>query len=93
MLLVTSNMPRLDRDQPAEPPAEQKDRPDPQHAAAGEQRDTDPANGFAVEDPEPLPIGVGRQIRGEDADQTKGRDDPAVGPILALAAAQIAFGE
>jgi hypothetical protein len=50
-------------------------------------------NGLPVEDPEPLPVGVGRQIRREDADQTKSDEDPAVSPILALAGAQIALGE
>ena len=86
-------MPGLDRDQPAETPPEHKNRPDPQQATGGEQRDTEPANGLPIEDPEPLPVGVGRQVGGQETDQTKGRDDPAVGPILALAAAQIAFGE
>jgi hypothetical protein len=86
-------MPGLDRDQPAEAPAEHKDRPDPQQATGGEQRDAEPANGLPIEDPEPLPVGIGRQIGGEDPDQTKGSDDPAVGSILALAGAEVAFGE
>ena len=75
----------LDRDQPAETPPEYKNRPDPQQATGGEQCDTEPTNGLPIKDPEPLPVGVGRQVGGEDTDQTKGGDDPAVGSILALA--------
>ena len=45
----------LDRDQPAEAPAEHKNRPDPQSTTGGEQHDAKPANSLAVEDPEPLP--------------------------------------
>ena len=53
----------------------------------------DPADGLAVEGPEVLSVGVSRQIRREDTDQSKGDNYPAVGPIFAHTAAQIAFGE
>jgi hypothetical protein len=46
-----------------------------------------------IEDPELLPISVGRQIRGHQTDQPKGYDDPAVGTILAHTRAQISAAE
>ena len=54
----------LDGYQPAEPVAEHKDWPDPQRATGGEENDAKPANGIPIEDPELLPISVGRQISG-----------------------------
>ena len=83
----------LDGDQPAEPPSEHKDRPEPQHPAGGEKHDAEPADGLPVEGPEPLSVCVSRQIGGEHPDQTEGDDDPAVGPILAHSRAQISFTE
>jgi len=61
-------MPGLNGDQPAEPAPEHKDRPDPQRTSGGEENDTKPANGIPVEGPEPLSVGVRRQIGGEHAD-------------------------
>jgi hypothetical protein len=52
----------LDGDQSAEPAAEHKNRPDPQRAARGEEDHAKPANGVAVEGPEPVPVGVGGQV-------------------------------
>src|SRR5438128_819422 len=81
------SMPGLDGDQPAEPTAEHKDRPDPQHTAGGKESDANPANGIPVEGPEPLAVRIGRQIGGQQPDQPEGWNDPAVGAILALAGA------
>ena len=52
----------LDRNQPAKPMAEHKDRPEPQRSAGREEEDTEPANGVAVEGPELLAVGVGRLL-------------------------------
>src|SRR5690348_18453039 len=46
-----------------------------------------------IEDPELLPISVGRQIRGHQTDQPKGYDDPADGTRLAHTRAQISAAE
>ena len=86
-------VPGLDGNQPAEPVAEHEDRPESQRTTGGEQNDAEPANAIPVEDPEPLAVGIGRQIGGQHPDQTKGRDDPSVGSILALAGAEIAAAE
>ena len=83
----------LDGDQPAEPSAENEDRPEPQQPAGGEENDAEPANGLPVDGPECLAVGVGRQIGGEQPDHRERGDDPAVAAILALAGAQIAFTE
>ena len=86
-------MPGLDGDEPAEPAAEHKDRPEPQSTAGREEDDAEPANGFAVEGPEPFSVRIGRQIAGQQTDQREGGDDPTVRAILALAGAQIAATE
>src|SRR5215472_11319822 len=61
-------MPGLDRDQPAEPAAEHEYRPEPQRATSGEENDANPTDSLPIEDPELLPVGVGRQITGKQAD-------------------------
>ena len=86
-------VPRLDRHQPAEPAAEHEDRPEPQRATGGEENDANPTDNLPIEDPEFLPVRVGRQVTGEQADDPKGDNDPAVGTILADAGAQIAATE
>jgi hypothetical protein len=86
-------MPRLDGDQPAEPVAEHKHRPESQHTTGGEENDAEPANGVPVDGPELLAVGVGRQIGGQHPDHAQRGDDPAVGPILALAGTEIAAAE
>jgi len=86
-------MPWLDGDQPAEPTAEHKDRPDPQHAADSEKSDAQPANGVPVKGPDVLPVRVGRQIGGQQPDQPEGCEHPAVGAILALAGTEVSAGE
>src|SRR5215471_1395315 len=83
----------LDRHQPAEPPAEHKYRPEPQRPTGGEENDTNPTDSIPIKGPELLPVSVGRQVSGEQADDPKGDDDPAVGTILANAGAQIAATE
>ena len=77
------SMPGLDGYQPAEPPAEHKNRPDPQRAAGGEEEDSKPTNGVPVEGPELLPVRPGRQKGVEQPDQTKGCENPAVAAVLA----------
>ena len=54
----------LDSDQAAEATAEHEDRPEPQGTAASVQDDAQPTDGIAVEDPEFLAVGVGRQPGG-----------------------------
>ena len=85
----------LDGDRPAEPAAEDKDRPEPQSTAGSEEDDAEPANanGIAVEGPERLSVRVGRQIARRQPDQPKGKDDPAIGAILALAEPQTSATE
>ena len=51
----------LDGDQPAEATAEHEDGPKPQRAAAGIEDNTHPADSIAVDGPELLALGVGRQ--------------------------------
>ncbi|MGI8570927.1 MAG: hypothetical protein ACR2KT_18740 [Methylocella sp.] len=63
--------------------AEYKDRPDSQRATGRRESDAKPADGIAVEGPELLPVRIGRQKGGEQPDQRKGCDDPAVAAILA----------
>jgi hypothetical protein len=82
-------MPGLDGDQPAEPTTQHKYWIDSQHTTNGEQNDAQPSNSVPVEGPEILPVCVRRQIRDQQPDEREGRDDPAVGTILALAGAQI----
>jgi len=55
--------------------------------------DAKPANGIAVEGPEPNPVCVGRYIGVQQPDQREGYDDPAVGTILPLAGAQVPVTE
>lgn len=81
------SMPGLDGYQPAEPPAEHKNRPDPQRAAGGEEEDSKPTNGVPVEGPELLSVGVSRQITRQQRDQREGYEYPAVGAVLAHAGA------
>ena len=52
-------VPRLDGDQPAEPTAEHKDRPESQGTPGYEEPDAEPAYGLAVEGPERFPVRVG----------------------------------
>jgi hypothetical protein len=66
----------LDRDQPAEAVAEHKDRPEPQRSAGSEEEDAEPANGVAVEGPELLAVGVGREIAGQQLAAISGQGDP-----------------
>jgi hypothetical protein len=73
--------------------AEHKDGPDPQRTPGGEEHDAKPAKGIPVQRPEPLAIGVGRQIASQQADQREDDEDPAVATILALARAQVAATE
>jgi len=49
---------RLDRDEPAEPAAEHKDRPDAQDAANSEKSKPKPAGGIAVDGPNIQPVGI-----------------------------------
>ena len=72
---------------------EHEHRPHPQCAAGGVENDADPADGVAVEGPEYLPIRVGRQPGVERADHREGDENPAIGPILSVAGAQIAAAE
>jgi hypothetical protein len=58
-----------------------------------EEPDTKPAHGIAVDDPERPPVRVGWQISGQQPDQCKGDEDPAVAPILAHTRAQIAVSD
>ena len=83
----------LDGYQTAETAPEHKDRPDPLRAPGGEQNDAKPANGISVEDPEPFPICVGRQISGQHPDQPESYNNPTVGTILAHAGAKISVTE
>ena len=86
-------MPRLDRDQPAEPAAQDKDGPNPQGSAGGKKKDAEPADALAVNRPEPDPVRVGGQIGAQKADNAERRQHPAVGAVLALAGAEISRGE
>jgi hypothetical protein len=70
-----------------------KDWPDPQRTTGGEENDTKPANGIAVERPEPLPVCVGRKKGGQQPDQEECYEHPTVGTILPLAWAQVAATE
>jgi hypothetical protein len=51
----------LDGDQPADPIAEHKNRPDPQSTTGSEENHAKPASGIAVDSPNLLPVRVGRQ--------------------------------
>src|SRR5580700_8884828 len=86
-------MPGLDCDQPAEPAAQDEDRPEPQRAADNEQRDPKPADGVAFDGPEPGPVGVGRQIGVQKPDHREGGNDPAVPPVLAHPGADVTLSE
>src|ERR1700738_1992764 len=70
-----------------------KTGPEPQHTPGCEENDTKPANRFAVDGPELLPVRVGRQVKVQQPDQSNGYDDPAVATILAHSWAQISAGE
>ena len=52
----------LDGDQAAEPTPEHKYWPNSQRTTGGEENDAKPTNGIPVEDPNSLPIRIGRQI-------------------------------
>ena len=86
-------VPGLDDDQPAEPVAEDEDRPEPQRTSGGEENDAEPANGIPVDGPELLAVSVGRQIGGQQPDHAERGDDPAISSILALAGAEVAAAE
>ena len=62
-------------------------------SAPPEEQDAEPADRVAVDGPDLLAIGVGRQIGAEQADQPEDDEDPAVAPILAHARAEAAAGE
>src|SRR5262245_36745098 len=82
-------VPRLDGDEPAEPVAEHKDRQEPQRASGRKKKHADPADTIAVECPERNPVRVSRQISSKQSDYRKGRNDPAIGTILANPGTQI----
>jgi hypothetical protein len=86
-------MPGLNGNQPAEPTAEHEHWPESQRTTRRKENDAKPTNSVPVEDPEPLPIRVGRKIGEQQPNQREGRDDPAVGTILAFAWAQISATE
>ena len=74
-------------DQTAEPPAEDKHRPDPQRAAHREEGHAKPANDVLVEGQDRVPVSVGGQVCTEQSNEPEGDKDPAVGTILSLAGA------
>jgi hypothetical protein len=86
-------MPRLDGHQPTEPAAEHKDRPDPKRTPGGEENDAKPANGIPVDCPKLNPVGIGRQVAGQQTYQREGNNDPAVRTILAFTGAEISAAE
>ncbi len=55
--------------------------------------DADPADGVAVDRPELLALGVGRQPGREEADHAQCSDDPAVGTILTFTDAEVRGAE
>jgi hypothetical protein len=86
-------VPRLDCYQPTEPTAKHKDWPDPQGTPSRKENDANPANCICVENPEPLPVCVGRKISIQQPDQHERYEDPAVGAIFAFAGVQISATE
>src|SRR5580704_14485875 len=75
----------LDGHQSAEPAAENEDGPDPQRATRQIEENSKPANSFAVENPPPLSLCVGRQERAQEANDQERHEDPTIGTILAFA--------
>src|SRR5262249_8655844 len=67
---------RLDRHQAAEPIAEHVDRLNPQCPADGEEDDSKPANGIAVDDPDLVAIGPSGQPGVRQSDHRKRPNDP-----------------
>jgi hypothetical protein len=53
----------LNGNQSAEPVAKHKNRPDPQRTTRHEENDAKPANDVPLEDPDLVPVRVGRQPR------------------------------
>src|SRR5262249_24398719 len=54
------HVPRLDRDQPAEPMAEHENRPNAQRATREEENNAQPADGVPMEGPDSLAAGESR---------------------------------
>jgi hypothetical protein len=73
----------LDRNESAEPAAEDKHRPEAQHAASSEDSYAQPADGIGVNRPEADPICVGWQEAVQEPYHGESGNDPAVNAILA----------
>ncbi len=87
------HVPALDGDKPAETAAKDEHRPEAQHAPGSEEDDADPAEDVSIKRPEIRPIGVGRNIGGDEPDQADCADNLAVTAVLALARTQVALAE
>src|SRR5262249_7520988 len=87
------HVPRLDRDQPAEPVAEHENRPNAQRATREEENNAQPAAGVPIEGPDFFAVRVSRQIRAYDPDQPECEEDPAVGAIFSLAGTEFSSAE
>ena len=81
----------LDCDEAAEPPAEHKDRREPQNAADRVKEKPNPAHAFAAEGEKVDPIGIGRQPSVDDAEHAERRDHPAIGAVFPYAGADVAL--
>src|SRR5215831_10582215 len=84
---------RLDRDEPAEAIAQNKDRHYPQHAAGGKDHNAEPPHGIAIDRPESDPVGVGGNVASQQSDNPEGNQDPAIASVFFDACAEISTGE
>jgi hypothetical protein len=86
-------MSRLDRDQAAESPPEDKDRRNAKKAAGRIENKSQPTNAFAAEGQEIDAVRISREITIDDPEHAQSGDDSTIGAILPDAGADMRLGE